>query len=74
MPGIPERLTARAADTRLGIGSTAAPGITVIDCSQPDVAKEMHFGHLRSTIIGDALVRALEFTGEKASDAVTSGP
>jgi len=72
MPGILERLTARAADTRLGIGSTAAPGFTVIDHSQPDIAKEMYVGRLRSTIIGNALVRALEFTSEKASDAVTS--
>ncbi|MGW2540890.1 arginine--tRNA ligase [Kitasatospora sp. NPDC001574] len=60
-----DRLAARAADTRLGVGSSAAPGVTVIDYSQPNIAKEMHVGHLRSTIIGDALVRTLEFSGEK---------
>ncbi|MFJ2864973.1 arginine--tRNA ligase [Kitasatospora sp. NPDC087314] len=60
-----ERLAARAADSRLGVHSSAEPGVTVIDYSQPNIAKEMHVGHLRSTIIGDALARTLEFAGEK---------
>ena len=44
---------------------TATPQTIVIDYSSPNVAKEMHVGHLRSTIIGDAVVRTLEFLGNK---------
>ena len=39
------------------------PQTVVVDYSSPNLAKEMHVGHLRSTIIGDAIVRALEFQG-----------
>ncbi|MFF3341452.1 arginine--tRNA ligase [Streptomyces flavidovirens] len=60
-----ETLAARAADDRLGVPLAEQPGTTVVDYAQPNVAKEMHVGHLRSAVIGAAMVEILEFTGEK---------
>ncbi len=59
------RLEQAVGDERLGVAPAARPQTVVVDYSHPNLAKEMHVGHLRSTIIGDALVRVLEFLGHR---------
>ena len=49
--------------TNLGIEKVSEPKRIVVDFSSPNIAKEMHVGHLRSTIIGDCICRVLEFLG-----------
>ncbi|ABI40562.1 MULTISPECIES: arginine--tRNA ligase [Shewanella] len=58
------QLQAAISDEHLGI-KLPTPQTIVVDYSSPNLAKEMHVGHLRSTIIGDSVVRTLEFLGHK---------
>ena len=58
------RLDAALADEHLGVRKAGPAEKVVIDMSAPNLAKEMHVGHLRSTIIGDSVARVLEFLGD----------
>lgn len=57
------QVSARLASDRLGLGEPELGRRTVVDYSAPNIAKEMHVGHLRTTIIGDSLARVLGFLG-----------
>jgi arginyl-tRNA synthetase len=52
-------------DQRLGVSLAPSPQKTIVDYSGPNIAKQMHVGHLRSTIIGDCISRVLEFQGDE---------
>jgi arginyl-tRNA synthetase len=60
-----QRLAAAVNDERLGVAPVAWPRTYVVDYSAPNVAKPMHVGHIRSTVIGDSLVRVLRFLGHR---------
>ena len=62
-PAIWQQVAGRLGGPRLGIGTPERGRRTVIDYSAPNIAKEMHVGHLRTTIIGDCLARVLGFLG-----------
>lgn len=59
------QLVGASQNPRLTLSANPSPQTVVVDYSAPNLAKEMHVGHLRSTIIGDAVVRCLEFWGDK---------
>lgn len=61
------QLAVAAADEHLGVRSVTVPEHIVVDYSHPNVAKEMHVGHLRTTVIGDSLVRMLELVGHRVT-------
>src|SRR5690606_166429 len=67
------RAAALAADPRAGALRVAAPRRVVLDFGGPNVAKAMHVGHLRSTIIGDALQRLFRFRGDHVVSDVHLG-
>ncbi|MEU4742328.1 arginine--tRNA ligase [Actinosynnema sp. NPDC023658] len=58
-----EQVAARLADGRVGVGTPEVGRRAVVDYSAPNIAKEMHVGHLRTTIIGDSIARVLGFLG-----------
>jgi arginyl-tRNA synthetase len=62
---ITEQINAVSSDKRLGVEPVSKPRTYVIDYSAPNVAKPMHVGHIRSTVIGDSLGRTLKFLGHK---------
>ena len=60
-------VSALAADPRLGVAPTTHPKKILVDFSSPNVAKPMHVGHIRSTILGDCLVRVARFLGHEVT-------
>ena len=68
-----ETATAQLADPRLDVGRAERPQTVVVDYSGPNVAKELHAGHLRATGVGDAIVRVLEHLGNTVIRAAHLG-
>jgi arginyl-tRNA synthetase len=62
---IAAQASAMLGDDRLGLAPVARPQTVVVEYSSPNVAKEMHVGHLRTTVVGDAIARVLEFAGHR---------
>ena len=60
-------------DARLGVPAADPPQKVVVDYSGPNVAKELHIGHLRATVVGDAIVRVLEHLGHEVTRAAHLG-
>lgn len=64
---IAARTSSIAGDDRLGVAPVENPKHVVVDFSSPNVAKPMHVGHLRSSVIGDSICRTLKFAGHKVT-------
>jgi arginyl-tRNA synthetase len=65
-PGfVAPRLLAVSDDSRLGVDKVANPKTLIIEFSSPNIAKPMHVGHIRSTILGDAIARIARFLGHR---------
>ena len=62
-----QRISQIAGDDRLGVQPATSPRNVVVDFSSPNVAKPMHVGHLRSTVIGDAICKTLRFAGHNVT-------
>ena len=62
-----EQVNGILVDDRLGVTPVSEPKHVVVDYSSPNVAKPMHVGHLRSSVIGDAICRILRFAGHKVT-------
>ncbi|MBX6769440.1 MAG: arginine--tRNA ligase, partial [Actinomadura rubrobrunea] len=62
---IAEQTAQMLADERLGVPPVESPQKVIVEYSSPNVAKEMHVGHLRTTIVGDSIARILEFLGHR---------
>src|SRR5215470_7566566 len=70
---IATQATRQLADARLGVPTAGRPQVVVVDYSGPNVAKELHVGHLRATGVGDAIVRVLEHLGHTVIRAAHLG-
>ena len=64
---VAQQINVAAHDERLGVPTVAQPKTVVVDFSSPNVAKPMHVGHIRSTIIGDSLTRVMRFLGHRVT-------
>jgi arginyl-tRNA synthetase len=62
---IAAQASAMLGDDRLGLAPPAKPQTVVVEYSSPNIAKEMHVGHLRTTVVGDAIARILAFAGHR---------